>query len=313
MKRHQIKGALAALITPIDDLGRPDLDVFDQVIDFVTELGLDGVVIGGATGEYLHFDIEDRLRMSAHAVKRIGGRASVITSVGTSSIHSTLPLAERAAQLGNEALLLPMPYFFRYEQQDLEAFAEKVCGAVDIPFLLYNLPSFTNPIEVGTAIQLLHAVPNLIGMKDSSGQRANLQPLAEARSAGSFSLMVGDDSLLLSAALAGWDGVISGIACFAPELIAAVQRNHCEGNAEEARRLQAMLDEIIEWVVRLPIPWAVRAGLAVRGIANGPMHLPVSAARARVIREFGEWLEGWADAHGLPLRGVWTTFHGIPA
>lgn len=304
--KPRIEGAYAALITPIDHLGRPDLETFDRLMDFVSERGLDGVVIGGATGEYAHFDIGDRLRLIARAVDRLCGNMKVFASVGTSSVYSTVLLATQAAQHGSAALLLPMPYFFRYEQQDLTAFVEEVCGAVDIPFLLYNLPSFTNFLEVQTAIDLLRSVPNLIGMKDSSGLKTNLQPLADARRSGSYSLLVGDDSLLLNAARAGWDGVISGIACFAPELIAAVYRNYSEGNAEEARRLQEMLDEVIAWVVRLPVPWAVRAGLAARGIANGPMHLPVSAGRARQIHEFSEWLRNWADRHGLPLEGVWS-------
>lgn len=302
----RINGVFAALATPIDDLGRADLSAFERLTDFVLERGLDGIVIGGATGEYAHFDIDDRIQIAAHAIKRVGGRSKVLTCIGTSSIHSTLRLAGRAAELGNEALLLPMPYFFRYEQQDLSAFCEAVCGSVDVPFLLYNLPSFTNPLEVSTAVELLNSIPNLIGMKDSSGERSNLDSLASARINGEFSLLVGDDSLLLSAARAGWDGVISGIACFAPELIAAVYRSHRDGCVKDALRFQAMLDEIIDCVVRLPIPWAVRVGLAARGIPNGPMHLPLSVARAKQIDEFREWFGRWAAEHGLRLEGVWS-------
>jgi 4-hydroxy-tetrahydrodipicolinate synthase len=301
-----LRGALAALVTPIDDLGRPDLDAFDQVIDFIAERGMDGVVIGGATGEYAHFDIDDRLQMAAHAVKRFDGRLKVLTSVGTSSIHSTLELAGEAAQQGSDALLLPMPYFFRYEQEDLSAFCEHVCGSVHAPFLLYNLPGFTNPLEVDTAVELLNTLPNLIGMKDSSGQKSHLAPLADAKRAHDFSLFVGDDSLLLSAAQAGWDGVISGIACFAPELIKAVYQSHHEGRAQEAARLQAMLDEIIDWVVPLPIPWVVRVGLEARGIPNGPMHLPLSPRRATQMSDFREWFCRWTHGHGLPLDGIWS-------
>ena len=304
--KSPINGAFAALATPIDDWGRPDLSAFERLTDFVLERGVDGVVIGGATGEYTHFDMDERFRVAAQAAKHVGSRSKVFTCIGTSSIHSTLQLARRVAELGNEALLLPLPYFFRYDQGDLAAFCEIVCASVDARFLLYNLPSFTNPLEVATAIHLLENVPNLVGMKDSSGQKSNLAPLAEARADGRFSLLVGDDSLLLTAARAGWNGVISGIACFAPELITAVHRSHRSGRAKEAARLQEMLDQIIEWVVRLPIPWAVRVGLAARGIANGPMHLPPSAERAKVIVDFGDWFQKWAAGQGLSLEGVWS-------
>jgi 4-hydroxy-tetrahydrodipicolinate synthase len=302
----RLSGVFAALVTPIDELGRIDLATFERVIDFAVDRGMDGVVIGGGTGEYAHFDIEDRARLAAHTVERMRGRAKVFTSVGTSSIHSTLRLARRAADAGSEALLLPMPYFFRYEQQDLQAFCEEVCRSVSVPCLLYNLPSFTNRLEVDTAIRLLSSVPNLIGLKDSSGEQQNFAPLVHARASGNFSLFVGDDGFLLRALEAGWDGVISGIACFAPELIAAVYRSYRSGNAGAASRYQAMLDELIEHVVRIPIPWGVRVGLAARGIPSGPMHVPPSPGRLQQIQEFQSWLPAWAAQHGQQLGAVWS-------
>lgn len=286
----RLSGVFSALITPIDEQGKIDLAAFERVMDFAVERGMDGVVIGGGTGEYAHFELEDRARLAAHAVQRMRGRAKVITSIGTSSIHSTIRLARTAADAGSEALLLPMPYFFRYEQQDLQAFCEEVCRSVSIPCLLYNLPSFTNRLEIDTAVRLLTSVPNLIGIKDSSGEQQNFAPLVHARESGNFSLFVGDDGFLLRALEAGWDGVISGIACFAPELIAAVYRSYRGGDVEGAARHQAVLDELIEQVVRIPIPWAVRVGLAARGIPNGPMHVPPSAARLQQIQEFQSWL-----------------------
>lgn len=302
---NSLSGVFAALVTPINELGQIDLATFERVIEFAVERGIDGIVVGGGTGEYAHFGIDDRARLAAHAVERMGGRGKVFTSVGTSSIHSTLELACRAAGSGSEALLLPMPYFFRYEQQDLEAFCEQVCGSVSVPCLLYNLPTFTNRLEVETAIRLLNAFPNLIGIKDSSGEEQNLEPLVRARAKGRFSLFVGDDSLLLRALEAGWDGVISGIACFAPELIAAVYRSYRNGNRDAAARYQSMLDELIDYVVRIPIPWGVRTGLAARGVPNGPMHVPPSTTRLKQMDEFRNWLVQWTAKHDLRLDGIW--------
>ncbi len=301
-----VSGVLAALITPIDEHGGVDFDTFDHVIEFVTERGVDGVVIGGGTAEYPHLSVEDRADLVERAVRRVRGRGKVVACVGTSSIHTTLALARRAAGSGCDCLLIPMPYFFQYEQQDLASFCREVCRAVPIPCFLYNLPSFTNPIEVETAIELLRTVPNLVGMKDSSGQISSLEPLARARDGGRFSLFVGDDSLLLDALKAGWDGVVSGIACFAPELIAGVYRNYREGNLADAAAMQATLDALIEEVVRLPIPWGVRVGLAARGIPNGPMHVPPSAARRRQMEELERWLGAWAEGKNLELDEVWS-------
>jgi 4-hydroxy-tetrahydrodipicolinate synthase len=301
----QLSGVYAALVTPINEVGRPDLAAFESVIEFVLERGVDGLVIGGATAEYPHFDVNDRAVLAAHAVRRMAGRGRSVVCVGTSSVHSTLELTRRAADSGCDALVLPMPCFFRYSQDDLESYCETVCAAVPMPFLLYNLPSFTNEIEVSTAIRLLNGVPNLIGMKDSSGNPGDLKPLADARSQSGFSLFVGDDCLLLGALQAGWDGVVSGIACFVPELISAVYRSYRSGDVALASSYQAMLDLLIEEVVRLPIPWGVRVGLEVRGVPNGPMHLPPSPTRLRQIEELRAWLRNWADTRGLCLDQVW--------
>jgi 4-hydroxy-tetrahydrodipicolinate synthase len=298
-------GVFAAAATPIHREGSVDLGSFDRLLDFLAERGMDGMVIGGGTGEYVHLTVEERACLTSRAVKRLGGRAVVMTSVGTSSVHSTIRLARMAADSGSRVLLLPMPYFFRYQQQDLAAFCEEVCRAANVPFLLYNLPGFTNPLDVDTCVDLLTRVPNLSGMKDSSGDPARLGPLAEARNGRNFSLLVGDDSLLLGALEAGWDGVVSGIACFAPELIAAIYRSYRSGATGKAAAYQEALDHLITYIVRLPIPWGVRAGLAARGIPTGPMHLPVTPERARQMVELQSWLAAWADERGFDLNEVW--------
>lgn len=298
-------GVFAALATPIDSRGRPDEEVFVRAMEFVVERGIDGVVIGGGTAEYPHFTIEERSALISQAVRRMRGERTVIASVGTSSIHSTIRLARCAADSGADVLLIPMPHFFRYEQEDLISFCEAVCGAVSVPCWLYNLPSFTAEVAVETAIRMLHGVPNLVGMKDSSGDRAHLQPLAQARADGEYTVFVGDDSLLFDALCAGWNGVVSGIACFAPELIRAVYDAHTSGDVERSRRRQNLLDEVIEQIVQLPIPWGVRIGLAARGVVNGPMHVPLSPRRAKQTEELGAWLAAWTEKRGMALQDVW--------
>jgi 4-hydroxy-tetrahydrodipicolinate synthase len=300
-----LAGVFAALVTPIDDSGRVDFPTFERIVDFTLDRGVDGIVLGGGTAEYPHFSIDDRARLSATAVRRANGRGIVISCVGTSSIYSTLELARAVQDSGNDLLLIPMPFFFRYEQQDLAAFVAEVCRAVRTRCLLYNLPSFTNPLEISTAIQLIAETPNVVGLKDSSGNKESLEPLAEARRTRRFSLFVGDDSLLFHALSSGWDGVVSGIACFVPELIASVYRSYRNGDMARSRLCQETVDQLIEYLMRLPIPWGVRVGLATRGIPNGPMHIPPSPQRRVQMDEMAGWLIRWAARNNLQLGAVW--------
>jgi 4-hydroxy-tetrahydrodipicolinate synthase len=305
-----LSGVYSALATPIDALGRPDLSTFDRLIDFVLDRGVEGVVIGGGTAEYPHFDVEARAGLATRAVKRVAGRGHVITCVGTSSIFSTLRLAKNAVESGSDVLLLPMPHFFRYSQDDLVAYTQAVCSAVPAPFLLYNLPSFAGELKLSTALRLMKTIPNVIGIKDSSGIRRNLKPLGKAGAELGHTALVGDDCLLLEALQAGWSGTVSGIGCFVPELLVAVYRSYCAGDTARAVALQSVLKDLIKEVVRLPIPWGVRLGVEARGIPCGPMHLPVSNLRQEQIDTLRNRLRDWAMERDLELDRVWNS---IPA
>lgn len=290
-----LPAVFAALCTPIDDHGRPDFANFDRVVDFVMERGVEGIVLGGATAEFPHFSVEDRWALIRRAVSRMAGRGPVIANVGTSSIFSTLELARRATDAGCAALLLAMPYYFRYTQDDLIAYCETICSSVSTPFLLYNLPLFATPIEAATAVRLFESIPNLIGIKDSSGDRTNLAVFASVPDKPNLTLFAGHDAILLDALRAGWHGVVSGVACFAPELVAAVVHSHRAGNETEASDHQAALNELMQKVVGpLPAPWGIRLGLVARGVETGPLHMPASHTRRRQIDEIRTWLTGWA-------------------
>ena len=121
-----------------------------------------------------------------------------------------------------------MPMFFRYEQADLAAFCAEISGALGAPCLLYNLPGFTNGLSVETMLGLLRDEPFVAGVKDSSGEAGNLTACAVSRQRAVVAL-VGDDRLLTEGLRAGWDGGISGIAGFCPELLVALYRSFVEG------------------------------------------------------------------------------------
>jgi dihydrodipicolinate synthase/N-acetylneuraminate lyase len=98
---------------------------------------------------------------------------------------------------------------------------------------------------------------------------------------------------------AGWNGAISGVAGFCPELLVALYQSHVERRFDEAARLQVLLDELISQIAPLPTPWGIRVGLAARGIDTGPLPLPLSAARMAQVAAFQKWLPEWLVRTGL--------------
>jgi len=294
-----IAGLFAAVATPIHEDGRIDLGTFDRLLDFLVDAGVHGVCLAGATGEYPHFETAERKTLIRRAAARLPPACALLVSIGAPSMRLTIELGETALEAGSRAVLLPMPMFFRYQQEDLEAYCAYVSGALRAPCLLYNLPDFTTGLAPETVVNLLRAQEFIVGIKDSSGQTAHLTTFASARNGDPWTLLVGDDRLLRQGLQSGWDGGISGVAGFCPELLIALYRSVTEGHPQESARLGGLLDDLIEQLAPFPTPWGIRVGLAARGMDTGPLPLPVSAARKQQIAAFTEWFPLWLRHTGL--------------
>ena len=299
-----IAGLFAAVATPVHGDGRVDFRALDRLVDFVVEAGASGICLAGATGEYPHFETADRKAIIRRAAKRLPRDRALLVGIGAPSMRHAIEIGETAIESGSRALLLPMPMFFRYEQQDLETFCAHVSGVLRAPCLLYNLPEFTNGLAPETVLNLLRGEEFIVGIKDSSGREENLVTFAEARDGRPWTLLVGDDRALHRGLLAGWDGSISGVAGFCPELLVALYRSFVENLRDETARLQGLLDELISQIALFPTPWGIRIGLAARGLDTGPLPLPPTAKRRQQIAAFRDWLPEWLRRTGLGEQRV---------
>jgi 4-hydroxy-tetrahydrodipicolinate synthase len=163
------------------------------------------------------------------------------------------------------------------------------------PCLIYDLPDFTTPFAPATVLSLLRDEPFVVGIKDSSGKQENLAAFAAERGGNRWTLLVGDDRLLACGLAAGWDGGISGVAGFCPELLLRLYQTAAAGRTEEVARLQALLDELISKIAVFPTPWGIRIGLAARGLPTGPLPLPLTPRRRQQIEAFNAWFREWLE------------------
>ena len=223
-----MNGLFAAVATPIDAGGRVDLATFDRLLEFLLAAGVDGVVVGGATGEYPHFQMRERAELIRRAADRMPRNQRLLAGIGGPSLRRVIKLGRTAIEEGAESLLLPAPFFFRYEQDDLRAYFSHVSREVTAPCLLYDLPDFTNPIAPATIYSLLREEQHIVGIKDSSGQAENIETFAAERQDEPWILFVGDDRLMARGVKAGWNGGISGLAGFCPELMVRLYRSVVE-------------------------------------------------------------------------------------
>jgi 4-hydroxy-tetrahydrodipicolinate synthase len=296
----RLSGLFPALATPVTSSGAIDLGMLDRLCDFLLERGAAGLCLGGATAEYPRFETSERLDILRRVARRVPRGTVLLAAIGASSIERTLHLGRAAFDVGCPAVLLPMPWFFPYQQPDLAAYSAHIAQTLDGPCLLYDLPGFTSGLEADTTIGLLQSEPNLVGIKDSSGRVENLLRFVEARGNRDWTLLVGDDRNGLASAEAGWDGGISGIAACCPELLIALHTAARNGHIDQARHCQGLVDELITHLAPLPTPWGIRVALRVRGLDIGPMPLPISPERAAQMARIEAWLPGWLSSVDFP-------------
>ncbi len=288
-----IEGVYAALVTPRrPDQSKVDLGAALELIDFVSRGGVKGIVLSGSTGEFLHFDIEDRLHLAQFAIRR--SRVPVAVNVSHSSLDGALALARGAVSFGAAALLLMPPYFFRYAQDDVTEFYLRFAkeAGTEIPILLYSVPSFGAGLELETAMSLL-ATGLFAGIKDSSGSLGLFRRMLAVKNRAPFTLLVGHDAVFAEARLEGADGVVSGTAGVIPELLGGLDCAVRTGDLDKRDRLDARLREFVGWIERFPFPQALKEALAVRGLRSGPPSSPLGQATRVKAGEFREWFQGW--------------------
>lgn len=288
-------GAMAAVIAPRRENGHAiDISLALDIVDFVNERGVKGIAVLGATGEFIHYDIEERMRLASMAVRR--SRTPVIVNVSHSTLEAAVLLARNATEVGAAALLLMPPHFFRHSQEGIiayyAAFARQTQGMA--PTLLYNLPFFTNGMEPSTACTILETGA-FAGIKDSSGNVEIFDALYALRQRQPFRLLLGNDRLLAShRALA--DGVISGCASGIPELIVAIDRAATRGDHAALDRRGALLDAYIQKIDPFPTPFGIQLTLAARGFAKAVPPLPLGPETQRHADAFAEWFRGFEVA-----------------
>jgi 4-hydroxy-tetrahydrodipicolinate synthase len=288
-----IEGVHAALVTPRrPDSCQVDLGAALDLVDFVSRGGVRGIVLSGSTGEFPHFDVEDRLHLAKFAIRR--SRVPVAVNVSHSTLDGALALARGAASSGAAALLLMPPHFFRYSQEDIESFYLRFAkeAGVETPVLLYNVPAFTSELPFETAMSLL-ATGSFAGIKDSSGKLDDFRRMMAVKKHAPFTLLIGQDRIFAEARAEGADGVVSGVAGVIPELLLGLDDAVRTGAADRKNRLEARVHEFVGWIERFPFPQALKEALAVRGLKAGPPAVPAGEQARRLGSQFREWLQGW--------------------
>jgi N-acetylneuraminate lyase len=276
-----ITGILPAAITP----RRADSVEIDcaralELIDFLTDRGVDGITLLGSTGEFPHFTPKDRARFAAMAIKR--SRVPVLVNASHSTLDGAVEIARAAMGDGAAGVLIMPAYYYRYSQDSIRAFCLEFAERVHASAYLYNIPQFTSEFAIETSVYLL-SIGAFAGIKDSSGHWENFLELQAA----GLPVLVGADTMYSRAVRAGAAGAISGTASVLPELMIAIDRRARAG--EDTSELDQKLAAFQDRAMRFPFPIAFREALAIRGVDPGPHASPLGPDELIGLHEFREW------------------------
>ena len=289
MKPKHVQGVYAAVLTPRTVNGDVDVPAFSALLRFLLDKGVRRFAINGATGEFC-LTTPTQLELLLQTLRATCQDAEVLCGVGAAGMAQTRELAAVAERARVHGLLLPMPYFFPYAQQDIAAFSEEVARNVTLPVLLYNLPQFTTGLDAETVCDLCRSVPNIIGIKDSSGSLDILRALRTH--VPDACCIVGNDQAFAPALQKNLcDGVVSGVACVVPELIQTLY-NQPVGSPEFTHSSD-QLDQFLQQLNQFPTPWGLKWVAEERGLLTASFSLPLSQQRRSDGAALKQWCRTW--------------------
>ena len=293
MKKTIFKGAGVAIITPFTEDG-VNYDELGRIIEDQIANGTDAIVITGTTGESSTMSDEEHKEAIRYTVEKVNKRIPVIAGTGSTETSYAIQLPKYAEEVGADGLLLVTPYYNKATQKGLIAHYTAIADAVNIPIILYNVPSRTGvTIQIPTFVELAKH-PNIVAVKEASG---NLSAVAKIRHAVGDALDIysGNDDQIVPILSLGGKGVISVLSNVAPKKTHDICQLYFDGKVEESAKLQIELIDLIDALFCEVNPIPVKVAMRMLGYEAGPLRLPLCEMEPAHEEQLRQALK----AHGL--------------
>ena len=271
------KGSAVAIVTPFSN-GKIDENALTALIEWHIAEGTNVIVPCGTTGEASTLDYDEHYRVIEITVKTVNGRVPVIAGTGANSTDETLTMTKKAKALGADGVLLVTPYYNKPSQEGLFIHYEKVAKTVDIPIVLYNVPSRTGVNMLPETVARLAEIENIKAIKEATGSMKQVSEVI--RLCGDrITVISGDDFTTLSLMALGGKGVISVSANISPRDVSDMCRAWDKGNIDEARRLHYKLEPLNEAMFIETNPVPAKTALSMMGKIKEEVRLPLCAMK----------------------------------
>ena len=277
MKKPVFTGCATALMTPFDKRLKIDFDALSRLIDRQLDAGVSALTVCATTGEAATLSDDEAGEITELAVKKCGGRVPVITGTGRNSTDATLRLSRLAEKCGAAALLCVTPYYNKTTQSGLIEHYYYIADRVNIPLIVYNVPSRTGMSITPETYAALSKHPDIYGAKEASGD-LSLLLRAAALCKSDFSFYSGNDDLIYAFYAHGGRGVISTVSNILPERVASLCRAFEKGEEKESLSLQKSLLPVCDALFAEVNPIPLKAAAKMLGLCGEELRLPLSKA-----------------------------------
>ena len=287
MRTPVFTGSCPALVTPFDQNNIINYDAFGKLIDAQIEAGVDAVCVCGTTGESATMSIREHIAAVEFCVKRVNHRVKVIAGAGSNDTSAAVYLSQHAQDSGADALLHVTPYYNKASQTGLIKHYEYIADRVELPIILYNVPSRTGVSFTAETYQVLSQNPKINGVKEASG---NFSLLAHTRflCGEDFYIWSGNDDQVVPMMALGAKGVISVASNIVPEVMVKMSRLCLENDFAAASQLQIQYMDLIDALFTEVNPIPIKAAMNLLGQEAGPLRLPlcdISEKNLEVLRQ----------------------------
>ena len=270
------EGAGVAIVTPMNEDLTVNYDKLEELIEEQIAEKTDAIIIAGTTGESSCLSMEEHAEVIKAAVDIVKKRIPVVAGTGSNCTETAVYLSTEAEKYGADALLLVTPYYNKATQNGLKEHFTIVAESVKIPIILYNIPGRTGvTIQPATVVDLCKKVPNIVGVKDATGNLGMIMELA-AMAGDDVDIYSGNDDQVLPLLAVGGKGVISVLSNIAPRQVHDMCAKFFEGDIEGSRRLQFEALDIISALFCEVNPIPVKHAEKVMKINNGVLRRPLT-------------------------------------
>jgi 4-hydroxy-tetrahydrodipicolinate synthase len=269
------EGIFPALVTPFTDDGKAvDVERLRFLVNRCIELGVHGVVPCGTTGEFVNLTVEERKQVIKAVVDEVNGRVPVIAGTGASGTDQTLEMTKYAKDVGADAALVVTPFYLKPADRGIYEHFDTIASKADMPIILYNIPQCTGVQLTWQMVEDLAQIPNIVGLKDSSGQLGYILAVLE-KVRDKINVLCGHDEVVVAALAAGCSGAILASANVIPDIWIQIYNHVKNGELQKAREIQYKVQKIAR-IIAGSGPVGTKAALNMMKIKVGPVRQPLS-------------------------------------